>query len=704
MLGERFALGALLGSGSSARVFLATDLRLQCPVAVKILHESLAADARFVAQLRREARLAAALGHDHIVTILDSGEAEIEGLAIPYIVSEHMAGGSLEGILGGGVHLEREQVVKLGREAADALAFAHGEGLVHRDVKPSNLLFDTDGRLALADFGIARALAEASATEPVDAGAGATRYASPEAVMGAPADPAGDVYSLALVLLECLTGEVPLLGDTPVATMGRRVSEPVEVPRGLGRLGVALSAATTRDPERRARAAELVGMLDSASDELGPATALPLRPPALSDDRTAELVVDRSDGSVRIVGVAPIGSVAGSAGPHDEPDDSDLIDLTDDTADEPGDGESSEGSDRPDSAHGADISEFGRDAITVAQEYHALDASRPGSHGAVEPLPSPEHPTAPRKSPRRRRVARTLVLVGVLVVLAAVLGAGWWFLVRVPTHVVPDWVGADISEVTATAQRNGWELAPVRHDRRDGTRVGEVLAQEPGAGTDLAEGETIGVTVSDGFTLTDIPELVGLDEADALTAVEASGLVAGARSTAHDETVPAGALISAGPSADAGVPGEPGRVPRGTSIDYMVSDGPAPRVVPDGIVGVPLDDARAALEAVQLGVSSSEQYSSTVEQGVVISSDSEPGTELPRDSVVALVVSAGPEPIVVPDLTGRTGTEAAAALEEAGFRVSGIEGSPSGAVLATDPPAGESRLPGAAVRVFTRSG
>lgn len=705
VLGERFALGPLLGSGSSARVFLATDLRLQCPVAVKILHESLAADPRFTTQLRREARLAAALGHDHIVTILDSGEAVVGELRIPYIASEYMAGGSLAAMIDGGVDLDRAQTARIGRQAADALAFAHGEGVVHRDVKPSNLLFDTDGRLALADFGIARAVAEASATEPADAGAGATRYASPEAVMGARAEPPADVYSLALVLLECLTGEVPLLGDTPVATMGRRMAEAVEVPRGLGRLGAALTAATRPDPTQRASAAELVAMLDSGCEELGRPAPLPLCPVAVGDDRTAELVIDRSNGSVPILGVAPIGSGAtiggsgrgasgsplgpGSAEPSVGPE---VIDLTE------------EGADGPDAIAGADISEFGRDAITVAEEYHALDSSRPDNHGVVEPLAAPEAGTEPTESLRGPLKRRILVALVVLAVLAGGFSAGWWFLVRVPTHEVPDWIGVDVAEVTAAADENGWELAPVRHDRADGTEVGEVLAQEPAAGTELAEGEQVTVTVSDGFTLTAMPDLVGIVEDEALTRLKSAGLVPGARSTVHDEAVAAGSLISAAPSPDSQAPDASGRVPKQTRIDYVVSDGPAPRVVPEGIVGVPLADATAALEAVQLGVDPSEQYSSTVDEGLVISSDAEPGSELPRDSVVSLVVSAGPEPIVVPDVTGGSGTAAASALEAAGFSVSGIEGSPSGAVLATDPPAGESRLPGAPVRIFTRSG
>jgi serine/threonine-protein kinase len=196
----------------------------------------------------------------------------------------------------------------------------------------------------------------------------------------------------------------------------------------------------------------------------------------------------------------------------------------------------------------------------------------------------------------------------------------------------------------------------------------------------------------------------GVPEADAVAQLEAAGLDPGARAGAHDETVPSGSVISAAVAEGAEAPDEAGQVPKGTVIDMVISEGPAPRVVPEGIVGVPLADAEAALAAVQLGMTTTEQYSSEVERGLVIGSDTSPGTEVARDSVVSLVVSAGPEPIVVPDVTGQTGTSASSTLEEAGFTVSGIEGSPSGTVLATDPPAGESRPPGASVRVFTRAG
>ncbi|MCO5321770.1 MAG: PASTA domain-containing protein [Microthrixaceae bacterium] len=352
--------------------------------------------------------------------------------------------------------------------------------------------------------------------------------------------------------------------------------------------------------------------------------------------------------------------------------------------------------------------EFGRDSIAVAEEYRALDSARPVSLGVVDPLDAapvgatidPDKGVGSRRGRRRRWFAA----VAVLLLLALSGGAAWWFFVRVPTHTVPDWVGSQLEEATSQAESNGWVVGDPERVRRDGTTTGQVLAQNPSPGTDLSEGEPVSFTVSDGPTLTAVPSLAGMPEPEARAQIESAGLALGSRTTTFDEDVPAGSVVAASPAPGSPAPDDEGRVPKQTAIDLVVSDGPAPRVVPDGIVGVTLEEAQAALGAVQLVAEPTEEYSSSIDKGVVIRSDTAPGSELPRGSAVVLVVSAGPEPIVVPDVTGSTGTAAAAELESRGFTVSGIEGSPSGTVLATDPPAGESRLPGAQVRIFTRSG
>ena len=212
VLGGRFRLVSPIGSGASAHVFLAHDVVLGRPVAVKVLHPALAGDLPFLRRFRAEAQAAATLNHPHITQIFDWGEDD-DG---PYLVLEYLGGGSLRDLLDAGHRLSPAQAAAVGAQAAEALDYAHRRGLVHRDVKPANFLFEEEGRLRIADFGLARALSEAAWTEPIGAMLGTARYASPEQVEGRRVDGRADVYSLSLVLIEVVTGQVPFAADTKI--------------------------------------------------------------------------------------------------------------------------------------------------------------------------------------------------------------------------------------------------------------------------------------------------------------------------------------------------------------------------------------------------------------------------------------------------------------------------------------------------------
>ena len=206
VLGDRYRLVTAVGTGASAHVYLADDVSLHRQVAIKVLHPALAGDQAFLKRFRAEARAVAALNHPNVLRVYDWGEEGGE----PYLVLEYLAGGSLRQIYDTGVLLTPEQAVRVGIEACAGLDYAHRRGLIHRDIKPANLLFDADGRLRIADFGLARALAEAAWTEPDGAILGTARYAAPEQVEGWVLDGKADVYGLALVLYEGVTGRVPL--------------------------------------------------------------------------------------------------------------------------------------------------------------------------------------------------------------------------------------------------------------------------------------------------------------------------------------------------------------------------------------------------------------------------------------------------------------------------------------------------------------
>ena len=217
VLAGRYRLLAPIGAGASGRVYVADDVRLKRRVGVKVLHLALAEDAGFLRRFRAEAQVAASLNHPNVMAVYDWGEDDV-----PFMVLELLTGGSLRGLLDADARLSPSQATHVGRQVTSALEYAHARGVVHRDIKPANLLFDEHGIVRVADFGLARALAEASWTEPAGAVVGTARYAAPEQATGAPLDGRADLYSLAVVLVEAVTGTVPAVADTAIGTLAAR--------------------------------------------------------------------------------------------------------------------------------------------------------------------------------------------------------------------------------------------------------------------------------------------------------------------------------------------------------------------------------------------------------------------------------------------------------------------------------------------------
>ena len=282
VLGGRYRLVAPIGTGGSAHVYVADDTTLRRRVAVKVLQPALALDQAFLKRFRAESQAAAALNHPNIMRVFDWGEDD-EG---PFLVMEFLEGGSLRDLLDSGRRLTVAQAVLVGLEAARALDYAHRRGLVHRDIKPANICFDDEGRAAIADFGLARALAEAAWTEPDGVLLGTARYAAPEAAQGRNVDGKADVYALGWVLLEAVTGNAPPVADTTVATLMARANQPIVAPFGVGALGPIIDAAGVVDPDDRPDAAALAVMLDAAARQLDSPAPIPITPVLNLDART----------------------------------------------------------------------------------------------------------------------------------------------------------------------------------------------------------------------------------------------------------------------------------------------------------------------------------------------------------------------------------------------------------------------------------
>ena len=274
-LGNRYVLSSPLGTGGMAEVFLAHDRMLDRELALKVLKEEYAKDEGFASRFRKEARSAAALSHPYVVQIYDQGRLE-DGRY--YIAMEHVPGGNLEDLILRRGTLDPAEAANLASQVAEVLGAAHERGIVHRDIKPQNVLLDEVGDAKVADFGIAVAASKTSTSE-TGLLFGTPSYMSPEQAMGERVGPPSDLYSLGVVLYEMLTGSVPFAAEGALATAMKHVIEPPlpprkrnpSVPEGMDALVMRLLA---KDPEDRyGSAAELDEDLRRARARLPPAFA-----------------------------------------------------------------------------------------------------------------------------------------------------------------------------------------------------------------------------------------------------------------------------------------------------------------------------------------------------------------------------------------------------------------------------------------------
>lgn len=268
LLGGRYQLGDVIGRGGMAEVYAGTDVRLGRPVAVKVLRADLARDHSFITRFEREAQAAAALNHPNIVAVYDTGEDIIdEGMSavrVPWIVMERVEGQTLRQIMGGGRRLTVERALDIASGILAALDYSHRHGIVHRDIKPGNVMVTPTGDIKVMDFGIARALADASATVThTSAVLGTAQYLSPEQARGEIVDARADLYSCGALLYELLIGRPPFTGDSPVAIAYQHVTEVPQPPSAFDNTipnevdAIVLTALAKKPGDRYASAAEM---------------------------------------------------------------------------------------------------------------------------------------------------------------------------------------------------------------------------------------------------------------------------------------------------------------------------------------------------------------------------------------------------------------------------------------------------------------
>ena len=643
VLGDRYRLVTALGTGASAHVYLADDVSLRRQVAIKVLHPALAGDQAFLKRFRAEARAVAALNHPNILRVYDWGEESGE----PYLVLEYLAGGSLRQIYDTGTLLTPEQAVRIGIEACAGLDYAHRRGLIHRDVKPANLLFDADGRLRIADFGLARALAEAAWTEPDGAILGTARYAAPEQVEGWVLDGKADVYGLALVLYEGVTGESPFIGDTTVATLMARLGALLPEHEALGPLGEVLLWAAAPEPAERYDAARFGERLAELAATLPEPAPLPLVTPDHEDADPFELAA--------AVGLTAASERAVRPAARRTPE--------------------------PPS----DLTELGIPAV----------------------LPAPSGAGSPAPPAVARRTKRWPWVVALCVLVAALLGAGIAWAARAqvftPSSPVPVLVGRTLPAATAAARAEHLTVDVTGRAPSITVAAGLVVSQQPaaragGRPATLKQGSAIGIVLSTGPPLVAIPDLTSFSNChDAVQALAGNHLVGVCPPTAaqYSATVAAGAIVGTAPA---------GRAPYGSTVTVITSKGHAPVAVPPVAgTGTTYSSAATALTGVGLTPSESQVYDSSVPVGQVIGTVPAVGALAPFHSTVAVQVSLGPRPVTVPSLVDRSPSAAASELTALGLVPGGPYGPPGATtVVSTSPAGGSSVAVGSTVDIYTK--
>lgn len=639
VLGNRYRVVATLGTGASAHVFLAEDMVLQRRVAVKVLHPALVRDEAFLRRFRAEARSVASLNHPHVLRVFDWGEDD-DG---PYLVLEYLEGGSLFDMLALGRRLTPAQAARVGAQAAEGLAYAHARGLVHRDVKPANILFDEEGRVRVADFGVARALASASATEPVGTVVGTARYLSPEQAQGAPVDGRSDVYSLALVLYEAVTGSTPFRGETPLAMLNARVGATLPAATALGPLREVLTAAAAPESPDRPDAADLALRLERLADDLATAAPLPL--------------VRRAD-----VGPATLGAFGALS------------------LDVPG---------------GATLA--GGLALGGVATGEPTAALRLGEGPATTHAP----PAGPRAAGTGTR--RWPWVVAVLVLVALLLAAGAIYAVKTklftPSHRLPALVGKSVTAARRQLRADHFTVVVEPAVKSLTIPAGSIVSQEPRRGAMLKEGSTVEVVPSAGLPNETVPSLSGdIDCAVARQLLAEAHLKAQCPAlSAYTKTIPEGDVINWSYKSTL----DPTTAPYGATILIAISEGKPPVQIPS-FAGETWTQADATLTGDGLSAKEVKAYSTTVPVGQVVSTTPGAGATVPADSTITVTVSKGPETVKVPNVTGETVQKATAALQKAGLTVGQVYGPGTGTVFTTVPLAGQRAKVGTPVTLYTQ--
>ena len=638
LVDNRYAVQSKLARGGMSTVYLATDLRLERDVALKVLHPHLASDDTFLGRLGREAKAAARLSHSHVVGVLDQGT---DGHTA-YLVMEYIKGHTLRDVITSKGALPPRLALALIDPVVEALGAAHAAGMIHRDIKPENVLIADDGRIKVGDFGLARAVTTSTSTGAL---IGTVAYLSPELVLGKPADARSDVYSVGIMLYEMLTGQQPFNGEVPIQVAYQHVNGTVGPPSALvpglaSEVDELVQWCTANDPENRpvdgaALLQELRHIRTNLTD-----SELDLRPPAALEagaQNPTEVIARTNNPTTVMSPLAP---------PERQPRSPDNDGPYPDTSPAP--------------------------LTKRAQRRADKEAEKARSRAAATPLKSL------REGNPRRRGALWVVILIIAALLAT--GAGWFFGMGPGS---PGTIPAVAHQTVAQAQQllneAGFQSS-TRDVFDDDVPSGLVVGTEPAAGTEIRKFQSVALFVSKGPQLFELPKLTGMTVDQAKSELNKAGMALGTVSEKFDDGTAAGVVLAQDPAS-----ATPAR--HGTPVALTVSKGPEPIPVPS-VVGMDEKDAVKAIEAAGLKavVAPDAVNDKKVPKGAVASQAPSNGT-LTRGATVTLTVSKGPKMVKVPSFVGKQAADARRELEKLGFevRVNNVLGGFFGTVRDQDP-------------------
>jgi serine/threonine-protein kinase len=652
-LGGRYQLDQARGeatqSASGATQFDATDLSSHEEVSVRVvplsrlvdpaLGSTTPADAQ--SAFEQQADIASSLRHPCIETVLDHGEAILDGEKYVYVVGERLSGGSLREFLDRGRRLTPSQALIVGVDVCRALDAAAKVGITHGDLRPSRLVFGLDKRVRLVGFGAPLKTLDSLGLEQAI-------YSAPELAEGGARGASSDIYSLALILIEAMTGDVPFTADTVAAAFTNRAGKLLPVSADFGALAQVLERAGRPESNERFSPREMGQALVQAAEKMARPTPIDIVGGGMFDDVESDSTTPKE--------TAPSDAVASDAAGDSSTNEPILIRTTPKVDAPTGPTpiaiiDSTDGVNTPITIGGDDTGPIVLDADTLS-----VLAAEDETTQVVRP---------------KKRWGRRLIIVAVALVLIAGVGAGAYFTVLNPKNPVPQLVGLTEAEARNQVSQFGWTVEVLK-ERSDTVAAGQIISTNPVLGVNVAKRSTLTLVVSEGPTLSQLTEINALTFEAASAALTELGLKA-EKIDLPDEVIAPGVVVSWS------IPDQPtlkagDSVVKGTTVAVNVSSGPALRDIPN-LVGKTLEEATKTLTDMGLVVVEAPTLGHPeIPAGQISIQLPVAGEKLARGGTVTLTVSAGPKNTLIPDIYGKDFATVKARLEKYGMVIGKVTG------------------------------